>query len=147
MSVMSKSLHSGEFIIEEAKILRACLIIPIIFSFALIGIPFLIYDIVMCHTTQLSLSNKRIVGKVGLINTKSMDSPLDKINSVSVESGLGGKIFKYGTIKMQTASTEYEFKFIKNAEQFKKKVAEQIDTYKEEDMNSRAQKIAQAMKA
>lgn len=93
-------------------------------------------------TTELSLSNKRLVGKYGLINTKQMDSPLNKINTISVESGLGGKIFGYATVTVNTASTIYIFKCIANAENFKQNVLEEMEKFDESRIQEQAKAIA-----
>ena len=44
-------------------------------------------------TGVLIITNKRVNGKTGLINTNELDSPLNKINGVQVRQGLFGKIY------------------------------------------------------
>lgn len=41
--------------------------------------------------TELGLTNKKVMGKYGIINTKVMDSPLNKVNSVTVSRDLAEK--------------------------------------------------------
>lgn len=148
MPVLSNSLKSNETIVYEAKVHWATLIVPGLFIFLYgIGLLWFIPAMIRILTTELSLSSKRVVGKTGLIKTTSMDSPLNKLNSVSVESGLFGKIFGYGTIVINTASTVYYFKYIKNANNFKTLVASEIDNYEESRINAQAKILANAMKA
>lgn len=72
-------------------------------------------------TTELALTNKKVIGKVGLIRTHSVASALNKIQNISISSGLFGKIFSYGTIKIETAGAEpVSFYGIKKPESFKK---------------------------
>lgn len=146
MSKLSQNLQRNEEVVLEAKVHWACLIIPIVFSFIIIGIPYLISRLIAMKTTELSLSNKRLVGKYGLINTKQMDSPLNKINSVSVESGLFGKIFGYATITVNTASTIYNFRFIANAENVKHEIMEEMERFDEARIQEQARAIANAIK-
>ena len=146
MSKLSGNLQRNEVVVLEAKVHWACLIIPIITSFLIIGIPSLISRLIAMSTTELSLSNKRLVGKYGLINTKQMDSPLNKINTISVESGLGGKIFGYATVTVNTASTIYNFKCIANAENFKQNVLEEMEKFDESRIQEQAKAIANAIK-
>ncbi|MBO4399795.1 MAG: PH domain-containing protein [Lachnospiraceae bacterium] len=146
MSKLSQNLQKNEEVVLEAKVHWACLIIPIVFSFIIIGIPYLISRLIAMKTTELSLSNKRLVGKYGLINTKQMDSPLNKINSVSVESGLFGKIFGYATITVNTASTIYNFRFIANAENVKHEIMEEMERFDEARIQEQARAIANAIK-
>lgn len=91
---------------------------------------------------KLALTSKRIYGKTGVINTKSMDSPISKINSVSVEQGFWGKVFRYSTVSVSTSSGNYKFSYIKNADEFKEKTMEQIDAYENEKLNNQAAMLA-----
>lgn len=146
MSKLSGNLQKNEEVVLEAKVHWACLIGPIIASLFIIGIPVLISRIITMVTTELSLSNKRLVGKYGLINTKQMDSPLNKINTVSVESGLFGKLFGYATITVNTASTIYEFRHIAGGENFKHNVLEEMERFDEARIQEQAKAIANAIK-
>ena len=147
MSNLSNNLKKGEEIIAEAKVHWASLIIPAIFiTCYFIGLIWFIPALIRLFTVELSLSNKRLVGKVGMINTKSMDSPLNKINSVTVESKLFGKLFGYGTIIVNTASTTYYFKSIKDANNFKNLILSEMDNYEESRIKEQAQSLVSAMK-
>ena len=81
-------------------------------------------------TTELYFTNKLIYGKVGFINTKDLTSPLDKIDHVSVESGLGGKLLEYGTIVVHSISGKYNFQFISHPEHFRDVLLDTIERYK-----------------
>lgn len=89
------------------------------FIFLPVLVPFL--------TDKLSITNKRIIGKTGLLKTKEMDSPLNKINNVSVSSGILGKVLDYGTIIITTSSGEYAFKAISRPNEFKNRLMAQIN--------------------
>ncbi len=96
--------------------------------------------------TELGLTNKKVMGKYGIINTKVMDSPLNKVNSVTVEQGLGGKIFGYGKIVISTSSGGYNFNYIKSADSFRSAVMNQIDAAEEEKLRKQVEQLAGAMK-
>lgn len=147
MSKLSSNLQKNEQIVLEAKVHWATLIIPglLILCYG-IGLIWFIPRLIRLLTTELSLSNKRLVGKYGLINTKQMDSPLNKINSISVESGLLGKIFGYATITVNTSSTVYIFKNISQAENFKHTVLEEMNRFDEARVKEQAAAIAGALK-
>ncbi|MBR4823574.1 MAG: PH domain-containing protein [Spirochaetaceae bacterium] len=81
-------------------------------------------------TTELYFTNKLIYGKVGFINTKDLTSPLDKIDHVSVESGLGGKLLGYGTIVVHSISGKYNFQFISHPEHFRDALLDTTERYK-----------------
>ena len=94
---------------------------------------------------ELAITNKRVVGKVGVANTKALDAPLTKIQNVSVTQKLGGKIFNYATVEISTAAGKYEFGAIKNAEAFKGMLMAQIDQFEEDRLAQQANQMAQAM--
>lgn len=147
MSKLSDNLQRNERLLLEGKVHWATLIIPGIFIlFYGIGLIWFIPRLINMLTTELSLSNKRLVGKYGLIHTRQMDSPLNKINSISLESGLFGKIFGYATITVNTASTVYIFKNISQGENFKYNVLEAIDRFDETRIKEQAAAIAGAIK-
>ncbi len=80
---------------------------------------------------ELTLTNKRLTGKIGFLSTKSMDSPLDKIQNVSISQGLLGKIIGYSTIFVNNSSGSFEFKQAVNAEGFRNSILSEIEKYKE----------------
>ncbi|MBO7073157.1 MAG: PH domain-containing protein [Acetobacter sp.] len=105
----------------------------------------IIRPVIVRFTTELAFTNSRVVGKIGLISTKTMDSPLNKIQHCSVEQGIFGRIFGYSTIKISSASGEFLFRDIKKAENFKQKLMEQIEIYDEERIKKQANQLAEVM--
>lgn len=135
--------------IKKAKLSVVALVFKLIVDFfaccILIGLVWLPRDLIRYFTTKLEITNKRIRGKIGLVNTNELDSPLNKINSVQVLQGFFGKIFNYGTIVITTASSVFEFGYITNPNEFKNILNNQIETYDENKMDMQAKKIAEAM--
>lgn len=117
--------------------------IPIISAAVLVI--FVGFQLFVLSHIKLALTNKRIYGKTGIINTKSMDSPISKINSVSVEQGFWGKVFRYSTVSVSTSSGNYKFSYIKNADEFKEKTMEQIDVYENEKLKNQFSMLAGKM--
>ncbi len=135
--------------IKEAKISVAVLIIKLIIDFfaiaILVGFIWMIKDIIKFFTTKIIITNKRIRGKTGLINTNELDSPLNKINGVQVEQGLFGKLFNYGTISITTSSTVFHFDMISKPQDFKNILNNQIELYDNERIQKQAKEIAKAI--
>lgn len=144
------SVFCMEETIKEGKIsitaLIFALIIDLIACLIIIGIIWIIRDIIAFFTTKLIITNKRVRGKVGLINTDELDSPLNKINGVQVQQGVFGKIFNYGTVSITTASTSFNFKLIDKPNEFKTILNNQIEKFDEERIEKQAKKMAEAMK-
>ena len=87
----------------------------------------LIKSIVSILTTKLYFNDKIICGKVGLLKTISLETSLNKINDIMIIQNLGGKILNYSTIRIFTSSNKYDFKYIKNANEFKNRLQESIN--------------------
>lgn len=114
----------------------ALIVIPIVF----IG-----FKVFVLKHVQLVLTDRRIYGKTGIINTKSVDSPISKVNSVSIEQGFWGKVFHYSTVLISTSSGNYKFDFLKDAERFKEKTMEQIELYENDKLKKQAAALAESM--
>lgn len=94
---------------------------------------------------ELALTNKRVVGKHGVFNTKVMDSPLNKIQNVTVEQTFLGKVFNYSSVTINTAAGRYSFDAIMNGDAFKNMILAQQDAYEEERMVQQASAMARSV--
>lgn len=94
---------------------------------------------------ELAITNKRIVGKVGVFNTKTLDAPLNKVQNVSEKQTFFGKLFNYSTVTINTAAGEFAFDCIKSGAQFKGMIMAQIDQYEEDRIAQQANQMASAM--
>ena len=144
MGYASKRLNKDEKIIYTGRLSWACVIVGI-FWFPILGF---FKRLLGRATTELTLTNSRVVGKAGIIKSISCDVKLEKVQNVTVSSGLGGKIFGYGNISVADASGEkWIFRNIGGAEKLKQKIMAQIDISKEEATKKQAQEMAAAMAA
>ncbi len=50
------------------------------------------------------VTNFRVIDEIGLLKHYAKESPLDKINNVSYDQTVWGRIFNYGHVKIQTAA-------------------------------------------
>ncbi len=95
---------------------------------------------------ELAITNKRVIGKVGVVKTGSLDAPLNKVQSSSVNSGFGGKIFNYGTVNIDTAAGSFHFNGIKNVDMLKRTLMNQIEQYEQDRIKEQAMQMAEAIK-
>lgn len=91
----------------------ACLCIIVIGMFTIWG------KIIKILTCKLEADDKIVSGSIGLIKTKSMQSPIKQITSIKVEQGFWGKIFNYGDIYINTASGSFIFNCVSNPTEFR----------------------------
>ena len=90
---------------------------------------FAVVIFVQQKSSYLRMTETAIIGKIGLIWTKKIASPISKINDVSVYSGLFGKIFGFSTICISTAGSngsEYVFKCMKNGKTLQKEFLRKV---------------------
>jgi Predicted membrane protein len=78
---------------------------------ALAGI---IYFVLVYYTWKVNIwavTNLRVIDEAGLFNHFAKESPLEKINNVSYDQSLWGRVFNFGHVVIQTAAevgaTEY----------------------------------------
>lgn len=147
---VDQSLGRNESVVEEAKLSPVSLVIAWIGGIVFCWLLFIPTIKALIRTidffkTELAFTNKRVIGKVGIINTKAMDAPLNKIQNVSVSSGFFGKIFGYGRIDIHTAAGAYHYDYIRKPDDFKGRLMAQMDIYDEERIKSQASEMASAI--
>jgi len=143
---MQSNLGKDETVLYEAKVSWAMLVPHIILMLVFIGFITIIIAIVRNITTELGFTNKKLLGKRGLIRTIVMDAPLNKINNVLVTSGLWGKICNFGTVAVTTSSGSYMFKAISRPNEFRAALMNQIDQFDDDRVKKQAEEMARAMK-
>ncbi len=155
------NLGRDENVIMQAKVHWAKLIWPGLISLILLGsaaandaffVGLFIAAVIMgvaaipLWTTKLVITNKRLYGKIGLIRTKTLDTPLNKVNTVSISNGLFGKLFGFGKVHVTSSSGAYDYGGISSPAVFRQTLLEQIDRADEERIKKQASEMARAMK-
>ncbi|WP_342243230.1 PH domain-containing protein [Pseudomonas sp. OTU5201] len=101
-SYVESSLTKGERVIYQGRISLWSLLPHIVIGFLLltllIGVLFWIVAAIRYFTTELAITNKRVIAKTGLISRTSIEINLSKIESVQVKQSIFGRIFNYGSI-------------------------------------------------
>jgi uncharacterized membrane protein YdbT with pleckstrin-like domain len=112
----------------------------------LFGVLPLIMRFVVIKTTYLTVTNKRVVGKQGILKVQTLDIPVDKVDNVSFRAGMWGNIFHYYTLAIKSVGSEgWEFRALSNAQKFKDSVNDAIEKHAEEARKAQAEQIALAM--
>lgn len=113
-----------------------------------IGLLPLVIKIIRLAFTVLALTNKRVIGKTGIIAIKSLDIPIEKVETVVIETSFWGRIFKFYSIVIKSASGDHDglrWKGIKNATEIKNAITAAIDKHAEEARQAQAAEIAMAL--
>ncbi len=74
-------------------LLLGVLLLPVV-----IGLFLLISAWIQKKTTELAVTNKRVIVKKGLIQRETVELNIHKIESVRVEQGVLARMFNYGTV-------------------------------------------------
>lgn len=70
-----------------------------------IGLIFLGKAYVRYKTTELAITTKRIIVKVGFIRRSTVEININKVESIQVDQGLLGRLFDFGTLVIAGAGT------------------------------------------
>jgi uncharacterized membrane protein YdbT with pleckstrin-like domain len=93
------------------------------------------------------VTNYRVIDETGLINHYAKESPLEKINNVSYDQSIWGRIFNYGHVTIQTAaeigSTEY--KDVHGPKRLKDTITLAQSEFKNLQLTNQARQMAAAM--
>lgn len=57
-------------------------------------------------TTEIAITDRRVMSKTGLFTTEVKVTPLDKVNNVNVKQSFFGNLLDYGDIEVTTATAE-----------------------------------------
>jgi len=109
-SYVDSVLISGESVLHRGrvslwphawKIILGIVLLPL---FGL-GLVFLAWVYILYRTTEIAITNKRIIAKFGFISRSTIEISLPKIESLQVNQNVRGRMFNYGTIVVAGAGT------------------------------------------
>jgi hypothetical protein len=95
------------------------------------GIALVIWTTLQYFNQEYVLTNRRVIETQGVVNKRSADSSLEKINDAVLVQSVFGRALGFGDLKILTASEAAisEFKMIKNPIEFKKAMLEAKHEY------------------
>jgi uncharacterized membrane protein YdbT with pleckstrin-like domain len=109
-SYVDSVLISGESVLHRGhvslwphawKIVLGIVLLPL---FGL-GLVFLAWVWILYRTTEIAITDKRIIAKFGFISRSTIEINLPKVESVQVDQGVMGRMLDYGTIIVAGAGT------------------------------------------
>jgi len=102
MSYIDDSLVPGETVLHRAHVSwwsqTGFVILGLVLLVVVIGLFFLLYAWIRVHSTELAITNKRVIAKFGFIKRNTVEINLSKVEAVRVEQGFMGRLLNYGTI-------------------------------------------------
>jgi uncharacterized membrane protein YdbT with pleckstrin-like domain len=70
-----------------------------------LGLAFWIAAYIRYKTTELAVTDKRVIAKFGFISRRTIEITLSKVESIQVQQGVLGRIFNYGSLVISGAGT------------------------------------------
>lgn len=107
-SYVESVIGNGEQIEYQAKISKWALF-PLIFLGLIllplygVGLLFWLLAIIEYKTTELVITNKKIIAKFGFINRRTIELLLPEIESIQINQSIMGRLFNYGSIVVSGA--------------------------------------------
>lgn len=92
----------------------------------LAGASILVYGLAKRNATEMAVTNKRVLIKTGLVDRRTLDLMLSRVESIGVEETFLGRIFGYGSVIVRgTGGTPEVFFLIARPQVFRRAVQEQ----------------------
>ncbi len=144
MSYVDKSLIPGEQIVYRASLYRLpflWLLLPAIAAFvaavfhywivvlAAIIVAGLIYANVWAKraSAEFAVTTKRVIVAVGAVRRRTLELMLDKVEGISVDQTLAGRIFNFGTVTITgSGGTRESFDNLAAPLEFRRQVQAQL---------------------
>lgn len=148
MSYVDNNLATGENVIYRAKLHWIVFFWPVMWlAIAILvisksgnvgpqgGVGFLtllaivtgVSALIKYRTSEFALTNKQVIMKTGLIKRQSLEVLLNKVEGVTVDQSVLGRILGFGAITVNgTGGTRDPFRKISSPLEFRKQVQEQL---------------------
>ena len=109
MSYIDDSLIEGESIIHRARVSWwsqfGLVLLGIVTLVVVLGLFFLIAAWIKVRSTEIAITNRRVIAKSGFIRRHTVEINLEKVEALRVEQTFLGRMLNYGTIFISGAGT------------------------------------------
>ena len=104
------------------------------FLFFLIGVIFIAIAVVHVITTELALTNRRIIAKSGLIRRNTIELKVNRVESLGVDQGVLGRILNFGSIVVKgVGGSNAPIPYIARPMEFRQQVINFLDELDDQD--------------
>jgi uncharacterized membrane protein YdbT with pleckstrin-like domain len=109
MSYIDESLIEGERVLHRAHVSWwsqfGLVLLGIVLLVVVIGLGFLVAAWIRVRSTEIAITNRRVIAKFGFIKRHTVEINLEKVEALKVEQGFLGRMLNYGTIFISGAGT------------------------------------------
>ena len=151
MAYVDKHLLSGERVMYRSRqhlvvfigpvLLLVIAIIPLVISrrnamlvlasiLFVAGLIWLVARAIARASAEFTVTNKRVVVKLGTIRRRAIEMLLSKVEEIAVDQGVAGRVLGYGTVVIVgTGGSKEVFLLIADPLEFRRQVQEQIERH------------------
>ncbi|EJB8489940.1 PH domain-containing protein [Acinetobacter baumannii] len=132
-SYIESNLAKDEKIIVKAHVSWWSQIWLLIFGVLLlfaggIGLILIIIAIINVMTTELAITNRRIIAKSGLIRRNTIELKVNRVESLGVDQSITGRIFNFGSVVVKgTGGSHAPIPYIARPLEFRQQVNHYLD--------------------
>jgi len=100
------------------------------FALLILGSLILGVAVIRRNSTEMAVTNKRIIIKVGFLTKRTVELFLSKVESVGVEQTIFGRMMNFGSISVRgTGGTNEPFSHVADPLEFRRQVQHQIEEH------------------
>ena len=111
MSYIDDSLIEGETVLHRARVSwwsqAGHIVLGVVTLVIVIGLVFLAIAWINVRSTEIAITNRRIIAKFGFIKRDTVEINLEKVEALRVEQGVFGRMLNFGTIIISGAGTSH----------------------------------------
>ena len=109
MSYIDDSLIEGERLLHRARLSwwsqAGLIILGLVLLVVVVGLFFIIAAYIKMKSTEVAITNRRVIAKTGFIKRSTVEINLEKVEALKVEQTFMGRMLNYGTIFISGAGT------------------------------------------
>ncbi|WP_336936496.1 PH domain-containing protein [Acinetobacter beijerinckii] len=102
--------------------------------FLVVGAVLIMIAIINVLTTELAITNRRIIAKTGLIRRNTIELKVNRVESLGVNQSILGRIFNFGSIVVKgVGGSNAPIPFISKPMEFRQQVNNYLDSIDDND--------------
>ena len=106
MSYIDDSLIEGERILHRARVSWwsqfGLVLLGILLLVVVVGLGFLVAAWVRVRSTEIAITNRRVIAKFGFVKRETVEINLDKVEALRVEQGFLGRMLNVANVEVES---------------------------------------------
>lgn len=121
------ALLRGVLILLFAFYLAAVSLVDASGFVGLVGVVFLIRGVILQRTAEYAVTDRRVIGKYGLVRRQAVDVLFTSISGISTSYSFFGRFLRYGTVWVNGAGTRQGMRDMANPKAFQAAVHRRLE--------------------